>query len=313
MIPLPLRREEKSRPAFLAGTTRAEALALLRRAFAAAGIDTPDLDARVLLLEALRIDGAEMAARPETPLGPEAAERLAGFAARRLSREPVGRILGQREFWGLPFELSPETLEPRPDTETVVESGLAVVPDRQAALRILDLGTGSGCLLVALLRELPRATGVGVDRSPGALSTARRNAARNGVGRRAAFVASDWTAAVAGRFDLIVANPPYVASADIPGLAPEVRDHDPAAALDGGNDGLAAYRIIFAALPDLLAPGGTLVVEIGSAQEAAIRGLANAARLHVRHVARDLAKLPRAAVLRLLSEGDLACRLGTPT
>jgi release factor glutamine methyltransferase len=240
-------------------------------------------------------------------LGPEGAERLAGFARRRLAREPVGRILGRREFWSLPFELSPETLEPRPDTETVVETVLSFLPDRQAPLRVLDLGTGSGCLLVALLHELPRATGVGVDRSPGALAVARRNAARNRVADRAAFAASDWTAALRGRFDLIVVNPPYIGSGELADLAPEVRLHDPAAALDGGEDGLAAYRIVFAGLRDILAPAGTLIVETGSTQEQGVRTLATANGLDVIKVAHDLAGHSRALALRPINRPTGTC------
>jgi release factor glutamine methyltransferase len=275
--------------------TRDDALAVLRRAFAEAGLDSPDLDARLLLAEALQVDAVEIAARPQVPLG-ERALRLADLAHRRLNREPVGRILGRREFWGLSFELSPETLEPRPDSETVVELALSLVPARQG-LTVLDLGTGSGCLLVALLHELPEASGFGIDRSPGALATARRNACRNGIGKRAAFVACDWTSALQGRFDLIVCNPPYIPSADVASLAPEVQQHDPAAALDGGDDGLAAYRIIFAEAARLLAAGGTLVVEIGSTQEPAVRRLAQAAGLAVIRVTQDLASHPRAVGL----------------
>ena len=185
---------------------------------------------------------------------------------------------------------------PRPDSETVVETALALTPDR-ANMRILDLGTGSGCLLVALLHERPQATGVGVDRSPGALATARRNAARNGVGDRAAFVASAWGSALSTRFDLIVSNPPYIPARDIAALAPEVQEHDPTGALDGGEDGLAAYRLIFSGAADLLAEGGTLVVEIGSTQEQAVLDLAAGAGLRVVGVARDLAGHPRAVAL----------------
>jgi release factor glutamine methyltransferase len=303
----PLRNDDRAVAVeFLPETTRAEALAMLRRAFEQADVDKPELDARILLTEALQIERIEITVRPEIPLGSAGAARLADFARRRIAREPVGRILGHREFWGLPFELSAETLEPRPDTETLVETTLAFVPDRQAPLRILDLGTGSGCLLVALLTELPNASGVGVDRSVGALAAARRNAARNGVAGRAAFMASDWAAALRGRFDLIVSNPPYVASADVLALAPEVRDHDPAAALDGGRDGLAAHRTIFAGTPELLAPDGILVVEIGSTQEQAVSDLAATVRLNVLRVARDLACHPRAVALKLVPDQDLA-------
>jgi release factor glutamine methyltransferase len=292
------RLNERVDAALHATTTRAEALALIRGAFVDAGLDAPELDARLLLTEALHLQAIEISVRPDVPIGAAGAERLADMARRRLAREPVGRILGQREFWGLPFDLSPETLEPRADTETVVETALSFVPDRPTDLRLLDLGTGSGCLLVALLRELPHAMGVGVDRSPGALATARCNALRNAVGDRAAFVASDWTAALRGRFHLIVSNPPYIASPDLAGLAPEVREHDPIAALDGGHDGFAAHRIVFAGVADLLAPGGTLFVEIGSSQEQGIRDLAKAARLNVIKVAQDLAGHPRAVALR---------------
>jgi release factor glutamine methyltransferase len=278
--------------------TRAAALTDLRRSLGAAGIDTPALDARLLLLAATGIGPAEMAMRPDVPLTVGEAETLGAYENRRLTREPVARILGEREFWGLPFTLSPETLVPRPDTETVVEAALGLMPDREAALRILDLGTGSGCLLVALLHERPKASGVGLDRSPGALATAQANARRNGVGRRAAFVASDWTAAVQGRFDLIVSNSTYIPAATIAGLDREVRDHDPALALDGGSDGLDAYRTIFAESRRLLTPGGRIVLEIGFDQGEAVPALAAPAGLEVVAVARDLAGQPRCVALR---------------
>ena len=157
-----------------------------------------------------------------------------------MSRWPESSAI--REFWGLPFRLSPETLVPRPDTETVVETALDLLPDRQAPLRIVDFGTGSGCILVALLHELPQATGLGIDLSPGALATARTNADENGVGGRCHFALSRWADAVSGPFDLIVSNPPYIASGVIPTLDEEVREHDPRLALDGGPDGLEPYR-----------------------------------------------------------------------
>jgi release factor glutamine methyltransferase len=218
------------------------------------------------------------------------------YARRRLAREPVGRILGAREFWGLPFELSPETLEPRPDSETVVAAALGCFADRGAPLRVLDLGTGSGILLVALLHELPGAWGVGADRSHAALTTARRNAWRNGVGERAAFVAGDWSDALAGRFDLIVSNPPYIPTADIAALSPEVRDHDPRAALDGGRDGLAAYRAILADVERLMAARSVLVVETGAGQAQSVTELASAHGFRVHAIANDLSGRSRAVV-----------------
>lgn len=271
-----------------AGMSRRDAVAALRRAFAAAGLETPSLDARLLGVDALRIGATALVTGPEVALSADEAARLASFGLRRLAREPVARILGRAEFWSLPFRLSPDTLVPRPDTETVVEAALELVPDRSAAIRVLDLGTGSGCLLVALLHELPRAWGLGLDRSAAALATARANAARNGVADRAAFAAGDWAAALAGRFDLVVSNPPYIASAVIDGLDPEVARHDPVRALDGGPDGLDAYRAILAGAPALLAPDGRLVVEIGHDQHEAVVRLVGAAGLRVGRSAQDL-------------------------
>jgi release factor glutamine methyltransferase len=278
--------------------TRAEALAELRRAFAEAGLDTPALDARLLVVAALDIEPTALVTRPDAELSPEDETVLAGYKARRLAREPVARILGEREFWGLPFALSPGTLVPRPDTETVVETVLRLLPARDAPLRILDLGTGSGCLLVALLHERPRAHGIGVDRAVDALATARGNARRNGVGDRAGFVASDWASAVGGAFDLVVSNPPYIRSALVRILDPDVRDHDPAAALDGGEDGLEAYRIILREAGRLLAPGGLMALEIGYDQEESLRRLAAPLGLAVEAVERDLAGHPRCVALK---------------
>jgi release factor glutamine methyltransferase len=278
--------------------SRAEALLRVRRAFEAAGVDTPALDARILLTEALGLAPADLVTRSEAALGPAGAARLDDYVSRRLVREPVARILGEREFWGLRFELAPETLVPRPDTETVVQAALAQVPGRAAAPKLLDLGTGSGCLLVALLHELPNAFGIGLDRSFAALATARLNAARNGIGRRAAFLCCDWAAPLAGRFDLIVANPPYIASRDLAALDPEVREHDPLLALDGGSDGLAAFRAIFQGAGGLLTDRGALVVEFGPSQEAELRQVAEEARLRMEPALDDLGGRPRAAVLR---------------
>ncbi|ACA19079.1 protein-(glutamine-N5) methyltransferase, release factor-specific [Methylobacterium sp. 4-46] len=264
---------------------------------AGCGIATAALDARLILTETLGVSRVDLLLGADGPLDEAQARSLSAALRRRASGEPVARILGAWEFWGLPFRLSPDTLVPRPDTETLVEAALDLGHPRDAALRLLDLGTGSGCLLVALLSEWPRAEGVGIDLSLEALRTARANAARNGVGARAAWLRGDWAAALAGRFDVAVANPPYIAANLIPGLAPEVRDHDPRLALDGGADGLDCYRVILAQAADFLAPGGHLVVEIGYDQEEALRHLAEAAGLRVVVVRRDLAGHPRAALL----------------
>jgi release factor glutamine methyltransferase len=217
----------------------------------------------------------------------------------------VARILGEWEFWSLPFTLTPGTLVPRPDSETVVAAALLALKERRHAsdgLRILDLGVGTGALLVALLKELPGATGVGVDLSPEAVETATFNAVRNGVGERARFHVSDWAAGLdpadRGPYDLVVSNPPYIADAVIDGLEPEVRAHDPRLALSGGRDGLDAYRAIAAELPALLAPDGVAALEIGSDQAETVAALFRAAGFAVEGPFADFGSRPRALVLR---------------
>jgi release factor glutamine methyltransferase len=281
-----------------AARTRAEALAELRRTLARAGFESASLDARLLVLSALEIAATDLITRPDEPMTEAQIETLSGYTRRRLDHEPVARIIGEREFWGLPFTLSPETLVPRPDTETVVETALGLTPHKQAPLLVADFGTGSGCILIALLRELPLARGLGIDRSLGALRTARRNAWANGVGERSLFALSDWGSALTGPFDLIVSNPPYIASPVILGLDAEVREHDPLLALDGGTDGLDAYRIILAEAERLLAPAGLLVVEIGYDQADALRHLAGVHGLEVLTVAHDLSNHPRCVALK---------------
>jgi release factor glutamine methyltransferase len=233
---------------------------------AARGIESPRRDARLLVALAAGMDDAVILGYPERALDGEAARRLACFVERRLNGEPVSRLAGRREFWSHGFALSPETLDPRPDSETLVEVALERVADRHAPLSILDLGTGTGCLLLSLLAELPCAWGIGVDIVPGAAATARRNAAEMGLESRAFFVADDWAASLCGGFDLVTANPPYVASAVIAGLAPEVALFEPRIALDGGADGLDAYRALAPQLARRLAPGGFACVEVGVGQ-----------------------------------------------
>lgn len=280
--------------------TRAKALKDLRRTFAEAGFETAALDARLLLLEALGISAMDLITGPDVPLTCEQAALLAAYESRRLNHEPVARIIGEREFWGLPFRLSPETLVPRPDTETLVETALDLIPDRQASLRIVDFGTGSGCILVALLHEMPNAMGLGIDLSFGALVTARTNASDNRVGNRCHFALSRWADAVSGPFDLIVSNPPYIASGVLPNLDQEVREHDPRLALDGGADGLEPYRIIFREAGRLLTPQGLLVVEIGYDQAEALTAQASLHGLEILRLAHDLSDNPRCIAMKRL-------------
>jgi release factor glutamine methyltransferase len=269
----------------------------LAQAFRAAGLDSPEIDARVLLGHALGFDQSALASHAARELTPRETEAIAALMARRLAHEPVARIVGSKEFWSLELTVTSATLVPRPETETVVEAALTAVDasgPRARALRLVDLGTGSGALLIALLSELPQAIGVGTDKSPAALAVARANAARHGLAGRARFLACDFSAALTGRFDVVVANPPYVGRGTISTLAPEVRNYDPMLALDGGADGLAAYRAIAADAGRLLAPTGVLAVEIGDGQCETVAGLLSAAGLVITGMVNDLAGVPRA-------------------
>lgn len=277
-----------------------------RRALAArlqsAGVEQPALDARLLVGAALGLDLTGMITQAARYLAPEEAVRLEGYAQRRLAHEPVARILGMGEFWGLPFRLSEATLVPRPDTETVVALTLEIFHEHTIAgrrPRIADIGTGSGAILLALLHEIPDAYGVGTDLSLSALGTAKGNAAALGLADRAAFVACSYAAALSGLFDLIVSNPPYIPSAEIPKLDIEVRVHDPHLALDGGNDGYDAYRALIPQAAGLLAPSGALVVEAGQGQARNIETLMTAAGLSLDRPAKaDLGGIPRAVSAR---------------
>jgi release factor glutamine methyltransferase len=272
--------------------------------FKSSRIDTAELDARILVGTAMGLDLTGLITSAARPVTSDEATRLEDFTRRRLAGEPVARILGAREFWGLPLQLSAATLVPRPDTETVVELALEMLragPDPMHRLRIADIGTGSGAILLALLSELPDAFGVGTDVSVAALRTASRNAARLGFASRAAFVACDYAAALSEPFDLIVSNPPYIRSADIAGLATEVRDHDPIVALDGGADGLDAYRQLIPQAARRLAQGGVLVVEAGQGQSGDIGELMTAAGLIQQKPPKaDLAGVHRAVAGRKL-------------
>ena len=288
----------------LAGSDVETARRALAARFRSAGVDSAELDARVLAGSVLGLDLTGLIAAAARILTEGEAARFEDVARRRMAGEPVARIVGIKEFWGLPLRLSPATLVPRPDTETVVEAALEVLKKIAASrgeLRIADLGTGSGAILLALLSELPNAFGVGTDLSEAALRTACENARHLGFASRAAFAACDYAAALSGPFDLIVSNPPYIRSADIASLDAEVRDHDPQRALDGGADGLDAYRLIAPGAARLLAPGGALVVEVGHGQSSEVAGLIAAAGLMPCDVPKsDLAGIRRAVTGRLL-------------
>ncbi len=277
----------------------AEALHRAAATLGAAGVARPRLDARLLLAHVLRIGPEGVIAEPERPVDPAALKRLARLTARRARREPVARILGTREFWSLPFKLTPDTLDPRPDSETVVESALAALAAAGVSrpLRLLDLGTGTGCLLLALLHELPNARGLGVDIDAKACAAAAANAASLGLERRAWFAAGDWGRATGGAFNLIVANPPYVPDGCIDALQPEVARYEPRRALAGGADGLDCYRALAPDLARLLAPDGLGVVEIGAGQAGAVMELFAAAGLEGLGAGRDLAGIERCVVL----------------
>ena len=239
-----------------------------------AGIETASLDARLLAEAAFGVDAIKLAISENEPAATDALERLDHFAERRLAREPVARILGEKAFYGLDFVLSPETLEPRPETELLVDLALEALKDHSSP-RLVDLGTGTGCIVVSILAHLPTASAVASDLSLDALDTARVNAVRHGVAARLDFRHGDWFAALGTGegFDMIVSNPPYIASAGIAGLDIEVKAHDPRKALDGGADGLSPYRVLAAESARYLNAGGRLLVEHGSGQSAAISGL----------------------------------------
>jgi release factor glutamine methyltransferase len=282
------------------GMTLAQARRALTQQFRTADIESPELGARVLIGHALGLDHAGLIAAAAQPLAAADAAQVESLARRRLAGEPVARITGTREFWGLPFIVTADVLVPRPETETVVETALALTgPDRTAVPRILDIATGSGAILLSLLSELPNAQGAGTDIDRAALGVARRNAVQLGLADRAEFIASNYGAAVGGGFDLVVSNPPYIASSEIATLAREVRDHDPRHALDGGTDGLSAYRVIAADAMRLLAPGGHLVLEIGQGQENdVVQLLTDAELILVGEPRRDLAGIARVLAAR---------------
>lgn len=264
----------------------------------AAGIEDARREARLLLRAAAGLDIEAQIAAPDRSLAPGEQDRLESLVERRTGREPMAYILGEREFWSLTFKVGPGVLIPRPETEVLLEAALEGVSDRGAHLRILDLGTGSGCLLLAALSELPNATGVGIDTSEGALAYARANAERLGLADRAGFRACNWHELAGERFDLVLCNPPYVARAEIARLAPEIRDFEPHAALDGGPDGLDAYRGLASLLPRVMAARAIACIELGAGQAHAVGAMFEAAGFPEPSMRTDLRDIARCLVLR---------------
>lgn len=278
--------------------TIAQLLGEAAAALAQAGFSEPRRQARRLLGETLTLSPAELLARSEHPLAARDVERSRAMLGRMAAGEPLSRILGRRAFWSLEFRLSPATLDPRPESETLVEAVQCRLSGRGGKCRFLDLGTGTGCLLLALLAEFPHALGIGVDIAEEAVATARENARVLGFADRALFLAGDWARAVSGRFDAIVANPPYVATASLSDLPQAVAAHDPRRALDGGADGTAAYRAFAADLPALLAPAGLFACEIGWGQSSTVAAILEGIGLTIETVVRDLAGVERVVIAR---------------
>lgn len=279
-----------------AAPTIAAALLAATRRLAQAGIDTARLDARVLLADLLAVPTGWLVTHSDQIL---TAAQQAGFQARldrRAAREPVALILGRQEFWSLSFQVTRDTLIPRPDSETLVEAVLKRLPRRDAPLRLLDLGTGTGCLLLALLHELPNAWGVAVDRNPGAARVAAGNARRLGLAERTAVICGDWGTALDGMFDVILSNPPYIPDHDILGLMPEVSRFEPFLALAGGTDGLRDYRRLAPELVRLLAPDGFAALEVGQGQADAVAGLLKAEGFEEVETQKDLGLIDRCVI-----------------
>ena len=284
-------------PGLKADASVADSIRLLSQSFKLAHIESADADARLLVGQALLLSRAQLAAESDRLIEAREVNVISALAARRLKHEPVARILGRKEFWSLELQVTHAVLVPRPETETVIETALDAVTTRglrMENLRVLDIGTGSGALLLAILRELPKAVGIGTDISADALAVARANAERHRLDTRCTFVAGNIASGIEGPFDFILSNPPYIASGDIASLPQEVRDYDPRPALDGGVDGLDCYRAIAAEVPRLLASGGRLIVELGAGQCEAVSALFTKAGLSVVDTRKDVAGIVRA-------------------
>ena len=279
-----------------AAASRAEALGAAASALRATGIDAPRRDARVLMQHALGLAPEALLAEDHVLLGEGEARRLAELVRRRAAREPIAYLTGRREFWSLDFAVDRSALVPRPESETLVEAVLARAPRLPAQPRVLDLGTGTGCLLVALLSEIPDAVGLGIDVSAAAVALAQGNARRHGLGMRASFAVADWGAPLAARFDIVVSNPPYVSAQELASLALEIARHEPRTALAGGDDGYESYRRLAPQIARLLAPRGLAAIELGAGMADEVESLFVASGLVEISRRRDLAGIERCAM-----------------
>ena len=296
----------------MSAATLSQLLEEARARLAAAGIEEPRREARLMLGHVLGEMPQRLLLEGDRAPAPECAAAFRALLARRCAREPMSHLLGYREFWSLRFRVGPAVLDPRPDSETLVQAVLDRIADRTAQLRVLDLGCGSGCLLLALLHELPAASGLGIDCSDEALAVARENADSLRLAGRAAFARGNWTRSVSGRFDVVISNPPYIPTAEIAGLMPEVAQYEPKGALDGGADGLAAFRAIAAEVAPVLMPHGFVALEIGQGQGEDVKAIFTAAGFSWVAAARDLGGIERvlifvsAADFRVAKQADAA-------
>lgn len=282
--------------------TVAAALDDARRRLRAAGIEDAGHEARLLLGHAAGLDAAAIIGHPERHLAPEAMRAMAGAVSERARRRPMAQVTGCREFWSLTFRVTPVTLVPRPDSEAIIGAVLDYVGDRRAPRKVLDLGTGSGCLLLALLSELPNAIGLGTDISAEAIAVAAANAGTLGLGRRARFAVANWDRGLTGKFDIVVCNPPYIPSGEIDLLPPEISRYEPRRALDGGRDGLDAYRALAPSLTRRLAGCGFAAVEIGADQRSVVETIFVDAGLGMTACLADLAGISRCLVVRIKTD-----------
>ena len=278
--------------------TIAECLRAATAVLAEAGVDSARLDARLLLGEVLGRDAGWLFNHGDDSLDEKSEAAFAALIGRRRERQPMSLILGRREFWSLDFTVTRDTLAPRPDSETLIEAVLAELPDRTQPLSLLDLGTGTGCLILALLSELPKARGTAVDIDPATLAVATGNAERLGLSGRASFVRSNWFEKIDGRFDVILSNPPYIKSDDIAGLDPEVARFEPIGALDGGADGLDAYRFLISGADKYLTEEGLIAFEVGAGQAPDVAALLAKAGFASCSIHRDLAGIERSVMAR---------------